>query len=199
MLRRLCLSVTMLLVMITFLVPSALAAESPEQAEKAAAATYPGTTITITAGDVLYSSKGWQTAFVGHVAIVGTDGKIYHSTPAVTSGGIGESVNNYFSRFTKGSSIEIYRYSSGTTVPNKAAKWAENNVGSITEYNIASGGDYNDITKNYCSKFLWQAYYFGGGVDLSFFPLDLNDDNTVAPNVITNSKKMTYKGAAIKN
>ncbi|TPG70519.1 hypothetical protein EEL32_11485 [Brevibacillus laterosporus] len=181
--------VTMLLAIAILLVPA-----------QALAASYPGSTITISAGDILYSSKGWQTAFAGHTSIVGTDGKIYHSTPAVASGGIGESVSSYFSRFTSGTKVEIYRFSpprSGPYLqPINAAKWAKKNVGKIQKYDIVGGGNYRDITKNYCSKFLWQAYYFGGGVDLSFFPVDLDSDNTLAPNVITNSDLVDYIGVA---
>lgn len=76
------------------------------------------------------------------------------------------------------------------------AKWAQKNVGKIQKYDIVGGGNYRDITKNYCSKFLWQAYYFSGGVDLSHFSVDLDADNTLAPNVITNSDLVDYIGVA---
>ena len=39
---------------------------------------YPGTNITIKAGDVLYSSKGKDTYLVGHVGIVDANGQVIH-------------------------------------------------------------------------------------------------------------------------
>jgi hypothetical protein len=142
---------------------------------KASAATenYPGSNFSVTPGDVLYSSKGWETGFVGHVAIVGDDRKIYHSTPAndVPSGAIGETLSSYLSRFPASSRIVVYRY--GPTgkfgpfqEPVNAGKWARLNYSKVQKYTIAGGYKMSDITKNYCSKFLWQAYKYGANVSI---------------------------------
>ncbi|MDQ0171819.1 hypothetical protein [Paenibacillus tundrae] len=139
----------------------------------AASVNYPGTNFPVTPGDVLYSSKGWDTGFVGHVAIVGDDKKIYHSTPAndVPSGATGESLSSYLSRFPASSQIKVYNYFPDGQMgpflePVKAGKWARLNYSKVQKYTIASGYKMNDITKNYCSKFLWQAYKLGANVSI---------------------------------
>lgn len=134
------------------------------------AATYPNSQISVSPGQVIYSSKGWQTFFVGHVAIVGDDGKIYHSTPAVASGGVGETLSNYLSRFDSGTSFEVYAFRADEygpfLEPYNAGKWARENVSKITEYSWANNLKMSNISSNYCSKFIWQAYYYGADTNL---------------------------------
>ncbi|PPA89114.1 hypothetical protein C4A76_04980 [Brevibacillus laterosporus] len=118
-------------------------------------------------GDVLYSSKtlGGSTQIVGHVGIVGPDLLIYHVTPAtgVKGGGVGDSINNYMRRHGKGETITIYQYRSGGA--KNAAKWAANNYSRVKNYEITFS-KLSQIDPNYCSKFLWQAFYYGAGVDV---------------------------------
>ncbi|WP_338553468.1 hypothetical protein [Paenibacillus sp. KS-LC4] len=137
---------------------------------KAEAATYPNSGLVVSPGDVIYSSKGWQTFFVGHVAIVGDDGKIYHSTPAVASGGVGESLTAYLSRFDSGTTLDVYVYKGSSVGPylerGKAGKWARENVSKITEYSFTSNLKMSVISSNYCTKFIWQSFYYGADTNI---------------------------------
>ncbi|MNM80451.1 hypothetical protein D3C81_924210 [compost metagenome] len=134
------------------------------------AANYPNSSIQISTGDVLYSSKGWQTFFVGHVAVVGDDGKIYHSTPAVSTGGVGDTLTTYLSRWDPGSTFTVYKFKPDQygpfLEPYNAGKWARNNVGSINNYSFTSDLQMSNIATNYCSKFIWQAYYYGANTNI---------------------------------
>ncbi|WP_289143066.1 hypothetical protein [uncultured Brevibacillus sp.] len=164
-----------------------------------AATNYPGTTVNVSTGDLIYSSKGWSSYFAGHVAIIGDDGKVYHSTPAVSSGGIGETLDSYLSRYPSGEYFEVLRFEKKTPGPYlepiNAGKWARNNVSKIQSYTIAGGYKLGDITKNYCSKFMWQAYYFGAGtnIDRPYLGNYMTPDSTTlwAPSEIMPGGKFT--------
>ncbi|WP_145028481.1 hypothetical protein [Paenibacillus sp. Y412MC10] len=123
--------------------------------------TYPSTNITMKAGDVIYNPKTVSTFFVGHVAIVGTDLRLYHSHPL--GPGISEGINSYVSRFSSGDQFNILRPRDGYGA--SAASWAQNNIGRIQSY--AFYPSLSDVTANYCSKFVWQAYWFGEHKDIA--------------------------------
>lgn len=155
---------------LTILLTFSIALLSFSTTTNAATEYYPGTKVKVSAGDVLYSSKGFDSYFVGHVAIVGNDGKIYHSTPAVSSGAIGESLTDYLKRFST-DPIRVYRYNPKGQMgpflePTNAGKWAQNNYSKVEKYSILGTVKMNDVTKNYCSKFVWQAYKFGANVSI---------------------------------
>ncbi|TPG86964.1 hypothetical protein EEL32_12270 [Brevibacillus laterosporus] len=109
-------------------------------------------------GDVIYGGKKLSTFFVGHVGIVGRDFQVYHAHP---SGGLSDGINYYVNRFNDGDILTILRPDSGGKA---AAKWAENNIDRMTSYswNVSLG----NVSKNYCSKFIWQAFYFGWDEDI---------------------------------
>ncbi|WP_051286970.1 hypothetical protein [Paenibacillus taiwanensis] len=120
-------------------------------------------------GDVLYSNKSLygSAAVVGHVGIVGSDYRIYHVTPVsdANGGGINDTIETYMGRHNAGEKIAVYRarYFDYT----KAAKWAEQNYWRATEYSISILDKLGTLNPNYCSKFIWQAFYFGGSVDVT--------------------------------
>ncbi|WP_145950341.1 hypothetical protein [Paenibacillus sp. Y412MC10] len=167
-----------------------------------AATYYPGTSIAVSAGDVIYSPIGWETRFVGHTAIVGDDLRVYHSTPATATGGASDTFSGYLSRFSSGYTFKVLRYSNGTgpfTQPVDAGRWAKNNYSRITKYNL-TGFKMSDVANNYCSKFVWQAYYYGANTNLDrpylghymngdstdlFTPLDIVNAGTVLRQVTT--------------
>lgn len=194
MIKRLFSTAILMMMMFALIVPT----------QAFAATYYPGTTITVQAGDILYSSKGWQTAFVGHIAIVGNDGKVYHSTPAVSDGGAVDTLSNYFSRFSSGSSVKIYRFDPGWygpyLQPIQAAQWAQDHINEVEDYDIWNGGDFTDISQNYCSKFVWQAFWYGANYEISDPWFGLADDpenaGIVAPNVIINGGSLSQVGTA---
>ncbi|WP_322923810.1 hypothetical protein [Paenibacillus campi] len=131
---------------------------------------YPGTNITMQVGDVLYSSKSLTTGsspIVGHVAIVGNDFRIYHVTPGTDAdgGGAADSLSVFRTRHQPGQTITVYREKHG--YGSQAAVWAKRNYINISQYTINPTDLLSVKNPNYCSKFIWQAFYYGAGYDVS--------------------------------
>lgn len=125
----------------------------------ASPACYPGTEVLIEPGDILYSSKGWSTFLMGHISMVGQDYRIYHAHPA---GGLTDRLPNYLSRHKFGTTITVLR-------PKKqaqaAAEWAMNNVGLVKRYFFDPR--IGKMEFNYCTKFIWQAFWHSGCGDIT--------------------------------
>lgn len=122
--------------------------------------TYPGTNVTMRPGDVLHSPKSTSTNFVGHVAIVGPDLKLRHSHPQ--GPGRSETLESYLTWFAPGDKFTILRPRNGGGAA--AATWSVNNINKLTSYYLPA--QLHVIPLNYCSKFVWQAYYYGEQKDL---------------------------------
>ncbi|MFA9558404.1 hypothetical protein ACERII_13940 [Evansella sp. AB-rgal1] len=122
---------------------------------------YPGTNIKMKAGDVLYSSKGLDTYLVGHVGIVDANGQVIHM---MKNGGMKrESISAYSSNFK----YTIYQ----AKVENNGYKAAQNATSLYNNYR--SSASYTLTTtltrpkdKQYCTKLVWQAYYYGSNINL---------------------------------
>ncbi|WP_226037174.1 hypothetical protein [Aquibacillus saliphilus] len=135
--------------------------------------TYPQTNQVITAGDILYSSKGWSTFLVGHVGIVGPDLAVHHSHPR---GGFTDSLKAYLSRHKFGGVMTVYRPRKGA---EHAAIWASENIEIVNKYIFHPYLD--NIASNYCSKFIWQAFWFSQSVDITSRRLSGKSKNFVYP------------------
>ncbi|WP_138420128.1 hypothetical protein [Aquibacillus sediminis] len=120
---------------------------------------YPQTNEPIVPGDILYSSKGWSTFLVGHVGIVGPDLLIYHSHPR---GGFAESLRAYLSRHKFGGTLTVFRPRVGA---EEAAMWAQNNIPYVKRYLFDP--KLNNVSHNYCSKFVWQAFWYAQSWDIT--------------------------------
>lgn len=155
---------------------------------------YPGTYLEMEPGDILYSNKNWSTFFVGHVAIVGPDYKVYHSHPSYPYR-FAESLSDYISRHADGDLISVYK--SRDFDGRAAAYWAQNNFNQILSY-VWYNIDLNDVRYNYCSKFVWQAYWYGHGVDLTPRGLTDRSKDTIYPNQISNSSDLYFAGGFTK-
>lgn len=126
---------------------------------------YPGTDIQMRPGDVLYSHKyAFSSFLVGHTGIVGTNYRIYHVN-RWKKFGHADSMPLYLSRHKKGERITILRHSNEAEAKH-AAQWAMENYDRVQRYTYIR--DLGEMKDNYCSKFTWQAFYFGtnGQVDL---------------------------------
>ncbi|MFP7169727.1 hypothetical protein [Terribacillus halophilus] len=110
-------------------------------------------------GDVLYSSIGPSTFFFSHAGIAGPDGRIFHAHP---SGGITESLAAYLSRHRYGGTITLLRPKMD---PTGAAAWAEKSISLMKGYRFSR--TLEDTDWNYCTKFVWQAFWSGSGTDLT--------------------------------
>ena len=119
---------------------------------------YPGSNIRMIPGDILYSHKyAFSSFLVGHTAIVGENFRIYHVNRWQPFGHA-DSMPIYLSRHKKGERLTVLRHDKEQEARN-AARWAMGNYDRIKRYVYYR--DLNDIENNYCSKFIWQAYYFG--------------------------------------
>ncbi len=110
-------------------------------------------------GDVIYSSKSLSTFLVGHCGIVGHDNRIYHSHP---KGAFADTVKQYKSRHPHGGRVTLLRPLRGG---EKSASWAQDNIQHVTSYSFHP--HLSNKQKNYCSKFVWQAYWFSLEEDIT--------------------------------
>lgn len=128
---------------------------------------YPKTNIRMVPGDILYSHKYALSSFlVGHTAIVGKNFRIYHVNRWEPFGHA-DSMPIYLSRHKKGEKLTILRYDYRLEA-EQAAEWAMLNINRVKRYRYFR--DLQGITNNYCSKFIWQAYYFGTKGRADLFP-----------------------------
>lgn len=119
---------------------------------------YPATTIRMVPGDVLYSHKYALSSFlVGHTAIVGINYRIYHVNRWNTYGHA-DSMPIYLSRHKSHEKITILRYENKQEA-KQAAEWAMQHYDKVKRY--IYNRELKEVGDNYCSKFTWQAYYFG--------------------------------------
>lgn len=153
--------------------------------------TYYGTDVPMRIGDILYSTKtlGSSSQIVGHVGIVNSDFKVVHVTLPV-NGGTVDNMTGYMNRHGAGETIKVYRPRNGMGVG--AARWATWNYLYVKEYSIEPFSQLGTLSPNYCSKFVWQAFYHGEGIDL------MNVNNTpdlrgfVTPSMVINSPFVLY-------
>ena len=124
--------------------------------------TYPYSNIDIIPGDILYSPIGRSTYYVGHTVIVGTDYTIKESLPGKPSGHM-LTMEQFWHRHLPGDRITLLRSKIGA---QEAAKWATKNLHLVKDYTVLNH-DINSIEKNYCSKWIVQAYYYGANVKLT--------------------------------
>lgn len=110
-------------------------------------------------GDIIYSSKSFSTFLVGHCSIVGHDYKIYHSHPL---GAFADTLKQYISRHPYGGRLTLMRPLRGG---EESASWAQDNIKHVTRYLFHP--HLNNIQMNYCSKFVWQAYWFSIEEDIT--------------------------------
>jgi|SRR5699024_8887335 len=124
--------------------------------------TYPFTNIPMQAGDILYSTIGRSTYYVGHSVIVGTDYLIKESIPGKPSGHT-LTIEQFWGRHNKGDKFTLLRANKGA---KEAAAWATDNLDKVQDYFVGNV-DISNVEKNYCSKFIVQAYYYGANVKLA--------------------------------
>ncbi|WLR46837.1 YiiX/YebB-like N1pC/P60 family cysteine hydrolase [Halobacillus litoralis] len=122
---------------------------------------YPGTSKSITPGDLLFSPIGRrESRFIGHVGIVTKDNKVIHSIP---SGVIQDQMEAYFNKF---SYIRIYSAidsKSGEAAADYAAKLQKEHPRADYKLWTPISSLYEE---QYCTKIVWQSYHFGAGINL---------------------------------
>lgn len=142
-----------------FAVVSFIVFGSPAKSE---AASYPNSSVTVQAGDIIYSSKSPSTYFVGHIGIVGSDGKVYHSYPNSTGKRV-DTVSNYINNLFGNSDVIVRRYANTSTNFTNVGNVAQSLYNNVESYSLDKY--FNNYKNNYCSKFIWQAFYLATGID----------------------------------
>lgn len=133
---------------------------------------------------------------VGHVAIVGTDGRIYHSYPNSDGKRI-DNITTYMDLFNTGDNFEVFRPK--TIDPESAAHYAQNVFYPVIESYVIST-DLSDTKNSYCSKFIWTAYYWaGGGVDILGKGYNPLVDEIIFPSEIRNAPELESVASFRKN
>lgn len=141
---------------------------------------YPFSNVKIIPGDILYSSIGKSTYFVGHLVIIGTDLNIKESLPTSPSGH-STTVEQFWRRHQSGDLIRLYRPERGAA---QAAHWAKKHVENVQIYSLFNC-EISCINKNYCSKFIIQAYYYGAN-----YLLSENYRRLILPQKLIRSKRL---------
>ena len=150
--------------------------------------TYPGTSIKVKAGDVLYSSKSLDTKIVGHIGIVDDTGYVVHMVP----GGMKrQNISQYSSSFN----YRVFGAKSTTAGYNasRQAKYIWNNY-SNAKYNVATmlGGA---RTTQYCTKLVWQSYFYSPDrINLNYLPLT---GLSVPPERLLDTYHLTFKATIL--
>lgn len=129
----------------------------------AEAATYPGTSITVQPGDVLYTAKDTTDYLTGHVAIVNDYNRVVHAPGTGNPGLESTSVSTFFRDFH---TIDVWRARSSSRGEDAAqhSRTLFYNYGN-SDYTVFTplAGNFYD---QYCTKVVWQAYYYGASVNL---------------------------------
>ncbi|GGM33386.1 hypothetical protein GCM10011351_19280 [Paraliobacillus quinghaiensis] len=144
------------------------------------------TTIPIQPGDIIYSSKSLSTLLVGHCAIVGQDYHIYHSHP---KGAFSDTLKQFISRHKNKGKITLLRSPHGAEI---IAKWAQENICEVQNYLFHP--QLGNKKMNYCSKFIWQAYWHALEEDITGNDLTIKSIKLIRTPYIRHSPYLTEIG-----
>lgn len=110
-------------------------------------------------GDVIITNSTSSAGLTGHAGIAISGSTILH-IPGLGESVRRDSVTTFKNRYNKGW-IRVYRINDATAA-TKAANWASNTYrGTNAVYKITN--DLSTTHETYCSKIVWQAYYYGIG------------------------------------
>lgn len=153
---------------------------------------YPNTSITIQEGDLLYSYKiNRGTLLVGHLAFLGPNGNIFHVNQVKPNGHV-DSLERYSRRHVQGDQLHVLRPNLSSV--NGAIEWAQENIHKVKYYIYT--WNLKAVSNNYCSKFIWQAFWHGEGIDVTGRKLKDNSYAFIFPKdfVLDRGEYFTKKG-----
>lgn len=146
-------------------------------------------------GDIFITNGTASSAILGHAGIAVSSAAIIHTAgkgevPALIS------LNNWNLKYTNEESdtwTKIYRHTS-SSVATQAGNWAYNTYyNSGATYQISTNHQSTDTT--YCSKLVWQAYYYGPSSPCASIPSGIISPYNVPSLVHNNSQVFTYFSA----
>lgn len=119
---------------------------------------------TIQPGDILVTNGTSSSGLTGHAGIISPSGFVINLPGKNSSTVIKNESLASFAKTYKDGWIKVYKpviSNNGT----KASQWAYNQYinGTVKKYEINL--DPYDISNNYCSKFVYQSYYYGAGTN----------------------------------
>src|SRR5699024_1070675 len=123
---------------------------------------YPYSNVDMHPGDILYSTIGRATYYVGHIVIVGTDYLMKESIPGKPSGHALTPLQ-FWHRHRSGDKITLLRSKVGAFA---AADCTTKNL-NLNKHYIVLNTNLHTIEKNYCTKWIVQDYYCGANVKLN--------------------------------
>lgn len=119
----------------------------------------PAATYKMTKGDIFITSSTSFKGLTGHAGIAINQYQILHFPGPSVSGPKLISRSDWHKRYPK---TNVYRVKN-STIRTKAADWAYNNYyNKKITYRVTSHYQYKN--PSYCSKIVWQAYYYGTGI-----------------------------------
>ncbi|WP_242066096.1 YiiX/YebB-like N1pC/P60 family cysteine hydrolase [Brevibacillus laterosporus] len=129
-------------------------------------ATYPNSRVEIKPGDILITSNTISKGLTGHAAIVVDTENVVE----ILGTGYNPEKNSIKSFFRKNVGkkygTKVVRHNR-TKIRNQAADWADWYVRKYSDVEYSISDLYNYKYKTYCSKIVWNAYYFGADVRLN--------------------------------
>ncbi|MFI8716184.1 YiiX/YebB-like N1pC/P60 family cysteine hydrolase [Brevibacillus brevis] len=155
-------SILLLFIMIFTLCTSVGFAAEVKPLEDDPGVYYPGTHTKAKPGDMLVSNTTSSKGLTGHAAIVTDNLSVVHI------GGYGEnpeeiSLSKFFKRYNN--SVKVIRYTSSRDA-KKAGEWARTYAAEYSDAKYDLAVKLRGFTHTYCSKIVWQAYYYGADVNL---------------------------------
>ncbi|WP_083607089.1 MULTISPECIES: YiiX/YebB-like N1pC/P60 family cysteine hydrolase [Paenibacillus] len=149
--------------------------------------TYKGTNVAIQAGDILVTNSTGSSGFgyTGHAGILIDNGTIV-SIEGYNKPLIRQPITDWY---TKYANTKVLRYTSSPTKAQQAATWASN-YQSLYKDQVHYGlinNIFDYYTETYCSKIVWDAYYYGASVsfgnpgagNILFLPYSLPDQSSL--------------------
>ncbi|WP_152559168.1 hypothetical protein [Tumebacillus flagellatus] len=141
------------------------------------AAYYPGTSITAKPGDILVTNSTSSSGLTGHAGIV-----VDYSGNVVSIAGSGYhptkySVSTWFSSYPH---EKIVRHSN-TSTAQSAANWASSFVINYSYLDYSLSDLASPYKSTYCSKIVWDAYYYGANYTLPYYYDTFFGYNACAP------------------
>ncbi|MBA2173975.1 hypothetical protein H0266_03580 [Halobacillus locisalis] len=136
-------------------------------------------------GDLLFSPIGRQESrYVGHVGIVSKDGYVVHSVP---SGLMKDPVDHYYRKFRV---VSVYR-ADESDAGQQASAYVESLFrrfpNALYKVNTPLG---TDDAVQYCTKIVWQSYYYGAGINLGRLPSKMR---AVHPSLLKRKRQLKKK------
>ncbi len=125
---------------------------------------YPGTDFEAQPGDLLFTPIGKsESKFVGHVGMVNHNQEVVHSIP---SGLVTDSLKEYFQKFRLISVYSPIDKFAGIDAAHYLEALVEKHP--TAQYRIFTPLD-EEHHEQYCTKIVWQSYYYGAGINLGDF------------------------------